>query len=191
MYIMIIINIIIIIIFIIIIILIIIYIYIYIYITYHSTAGPLRRRWPRRAGWPRSRGRRRAGPERSYHIVCAMYDVRCTILWFCFDMLHYNLSCFNVMNSRRGGPRRGSWPRGCTAPACLGRHYLSHATCLKTASFVLRVLRSVNDHHNLPHYSPRLKKPCVRQVVLDKWLPLIAVLPGPLVDVRARGVTWI
>ena len=30
----------------------------------------------------------------------------------------------------------------------------------------------VKDHNNVLHYSPLLKKTCVRQVVLDKWLPL-------------------
>ena len=34
-------------------------------------------------------------------------------------------------------------------------------------------LSSCNDHHNLLHHSPLWKKKsCVRQVVLDKWLPL-------------------
>ena len=50
--------------------------------------------------------------------------------------------------------------------AVLVEHYLSN-----TASFVLRVFRHVKDHHTLLHYLPNLKKPCVRQVVLDKWLP--------------------
>ena len=30
---------------------------------------------------------------------------------------------------------------------------------------------SVKDHHALLHYLPLLKKACVRQVALDKWLP--------------------
>ena len=30
----------------------------------------------------------------------------------------------------------------------------------------------MEDHRNLPHYSPLLKNTCVRQEVLDKWLPL-------------------
>ena len=33
------------------------------------------------------------------------------------------------------------------------------------------VLRCVKDHHKLLHHPPRLKKVCVRQVVLDKWFP--------------------
>ena len=41
------------------------------------------------------------------------------------------------------------------------------------ASFVLCVFRRVEDHHNLQHYSPRLKSACVRQVVLDNL-----ILPG-------------
>ena len=36
----------------------------------------------------------------------------------------------------------------------------------------LSVFHRVKDHHNSPCYSPRLKKACVRQVALDKWLPL-------------------
>ena len=39
--------------------------------------------------------------------------------------------------------------------------------------FVSCVLRRVEDHHTLLHCSPRLKKTCVRQVVLDKWFPLM------------------
>ena len=31
----------------------------------------------------------------------------------------------------------------------------------------------VKDHYNLLHYSPLLKTACVRQVVLDKWFPMI------------------
>ena len=43
------------------------------------------------------------------------------------------------------------------------------------ASLVLCVFRRVKDHQHLLHDSPRSKKTCVRQVALDKWLPLIAV----------------
>ena len=50
--------------------------------------------------------------------------------------------------------------------ALLVQSYSSNA-----ASLVLCALRRVKDHCNLPHDSPRLKKSCVRQVVLDKWLP--------------------
>ena len=52
---------------------------------------------------------------------------------------------------------------------------LSGITCLKLlvylsnkASFVLCVSRRVKDHRNSLQYSPLLRKPCVRQVVLDK-----------------------
>ena len=41
-----------------------------------------------------------------------------------------------------------------------------------TASFVLCMFRRVKDHHSSLHSSPRLKKACARQVVLDKWFPL-------------------
>ena len=37
---------------------------------------------------------------------------------------------------------------------------------------------SVKDHHNSLRCSPLLKKSCVRQVALDKWLPLSLVSPG-------------
>ena len=56
------------------------------------------------------------------------------------------------------------------------------------ASFVLRILRSVKDHHDLPKYSPRLKNICVRQVVLDKWLPLSTVLRENCVNDLLVGV---
>ena len=58
-----------------------------------------------------------------------------------------------------------------------------------TASFVVCVFRDVKDHHNLPHYSPRSKNTCVRQVVLDKWFPLIFPPSGPrdLQFAGARG----
>ena len=42
-----------------------------------------------------------------------------------------------------------------------------------TASFVVCAVYGVKDHHDLQIYSPLLKKTCVRQVVLDKWFPLI------------------
>ena len=55
--------------------------------------------------------------------------------------------------------------------------HLGGTTCLTlylstTASFVLGVFRRVKDHHNSLQYSSLLKNICVRQVVLDKWLPL-------------------
>ena len=52
--------------------------------------------------------------------------------------------------------------------ALLVSRYLSNA-----ASFVFCVVYSVKDHHNSLHCSPLLKNTCVRQVVLDKWFPLI------------------
>ena len=44
------------------------------------------------------------------------------------------------------------------------------------ASVVLRVFRRVEDRRNLLHHSPRLKNAYVRQVKLDKWLPLTEVI---------------
>ena len=52
---------------------------------------------------------------------------------------------------------------------------LGGTTCLTLlVSVVLRLFRRVEDHRKLLYYSPLLKKTCVRQVVLDKWLPLSA-----------------
>ena len=41
-----------------------------------------------------------------------------------------------------------------------------------TASYVSCAFRPVKDHHNVLRSSPLLKKACVRQVVLDKLLPM-------------------
>ena len=67
----------------------------------------------------------------------------------------------SIRNCLRWGFCHISWA------ALLVWSYLSN-----TASFVLCVFRRVKDHRHLLHYSPRLKKACVRQVVLDKLLPL-------------------
>ena len=59
--------------------------------------------------------------------------------------------------------------------ALLVERYVSN-----TASFVLCVVCRVKDHHNSLHYeslSSQYNKSCVRQVVLDKWLPLPLVIP--------------
>ena len=56
----------------------------------------------------------------------------------------------------------------CPLPPSLGWHHLSNATCLNTASLVLCMFRRVKYQHNSLHYSPLLKKTCVRQVALDK-----------------------
>ena len=58
-------------------------------------------------------------------------------------------------------------PAGQVWAALLVYRYLSNA-----ASFVLRVVYSVKDHHGLLRDSPLLKKTCIRQVVSDKWFPL-------------------
>ena len=55
----------------------------------------------------------------------------------------------------------------------VGWHYLSNATCQIRPHLFYVFFGRVKDHHNLLHYSPLLKKACVRQVVLDKWFPLI------------------
>ena len=53
----------------------------------------------------------------------------------------------------------------------IGWPYLSNGYLTNAASSALRVFRRVKDHQTLLHYSPPLKKTCVRQVVLDKWFP--------------------
>ena len=42
-----------------------------------------------------------------------------------------------------------------------------------TAPFVVCVFRRVKEHHHVLHSSPLFRTPCVRQVVLDKWFPMI------------------
>ena len=69
--------------------------------------------------------------------------------------------------------------------AQVGWHYLSNATLSNTASFVLCVFRGVKDHHNLQPYVPLLRKTCVRQVVSDKWLPLMTI--ANLATARPEG----
>ena len=75
-----------------------------------------------------------------------------------------------------GGPRilqRFGPFVGFRARALFGWHYLSNATCpirphLFYALFIVaRITIFMLD------YSPLLKKTCFRQVVLDKWFPLI------------------
>ena len=55
-------------------------------------------------------------------------------------------------------PTRSGDRRRCTGAPRLGQHYLSNATCLIQASFVLCVFRGVKDHRMLLHSSPLLKK---------------------------------
>ena len=71
-------------------------------------------------------------------------------------------------------------PLGSTSSRCtcrtsergIGWQYLSNATCLIQASFVVSVFCRVKEHHNVPHSSARFKNTCVGQVVSDKWFPL-------------------
>ena len=64
-------------------------------------------------------------------------------------------------------------------PGVLGWHYSSNATCLIRSHLFYALFNSVKDHHTLLHnHSPLLKKTCVRQVVLDKWLPTKSAQPG-------------
>ena len=70
------------------------------------------------------------------------------------------------------GPARNRLATSRRRRATLGWHYLSNATCMIQASFVLCVCFRVKGHHHLLHGSPLLKKSWVRQVALDKWFPL-------------------
>ena len=45
-----------------------------------------------------------------------------------------------------------------------------------TASFVPCAVYSVKDCHNLQNYSSTLMNTCVRQVVLNKWFPLMVMI---------------
>ena len=65
--------------------------------------------------------------------------------------------------------------------ALLVKRYLSN-----TASFVVCVACRVKDHQHSLHYSPSLKKTCVRQVVLDKWFPLVCGTFGETAPPRIR-----
>ena len=59
-----------------------------------------------------------------------------------------------------------------------GEHLISTGDfpeSLSQAMLVGVMLVGIKDHHQLLHGSPVLKNTCVRQVVLDKWLPLIAI----------------
>ena len=56
-------------------------------------------------------------------------------------------------------PRKGGW------------HYLSNATCLIRPR-LFYVCSRVKDHDNSLHYSPLVKKTCIRQTVFDEWFPL-------------------
>ena len=64
-------------------------------------------------------------------------------------------------------------PASLRAPLRLGIRPISllSVSLLIFASFVLCVVYSVKDHHDLRHDSPRLKKTCGRQVVLNKRFP--------------------
>ena len=44
---------------------------------------------------------------------------------------------------------------------------------LESPARKLRNLERVKDHQNQKYDSPLLKKTCIRQVVLDKWTPLM------------------
>ena len=58
------------------------------------------------------------------------------------------------------------------ARALLGWHYLSNATCLRRPQLFSGAWLVEYGYLKLLHYSPLLKKTCIRQVVLDKWFLL-------------------
>ena len=103
---------------------------------------------------------------------CVRVVERSMIIWggaTCLTLLVQRLRsqrrpCSRARRSAKGAPRRPS-------RAGFGWHYLSNATRLIQASFDVCPVCRVKDRHNLPKCSRLLKKTCVRQVSLDKWLP--------------------
>ena len=59
---------------------------------------------------------------------------------------------------------------------------MSNVFLSNAASFVSCVFHRVKNHHGLLHDSPLLKNTCVRQVVLDKWFPLMAAAERGVAD---------
>ena len=53
----------------------------------------------------------------------------------------------------------------------IGRHYLSNATCLRRPPLCYALFLVSRISNNSLHSSTLSKNTCVRQVVLDKWLP--------------------
>ena len=94
-------------------------------------------------------------------------------------------------------PFRTDWlrdKRTCSRATChFGWRHLSNATCpTRSRSFCVFFVVS-RTTINLLHYSSLLKKTCVRQVVLDKWLPLgiaccnLCLWVYHISDVKFRG----
>ena len=80
-----------------------------------------------------------------------------------------------IVFQRRPPPPRLLWALDCVE--YFGwQHYLSNATCLIRPHLFSAALLVSYGWLNLPHALPLLKKTCVRQVVSDKWFPLIQVL---------------
>ena len=89
-----------------------------------------------------------------------------TIIHGVFNVMHHDLlQCYPP------GHKQPSTHSTSYNHTYVGWHYLSKATCLIQPHLFCAFVGYVKDHHNLDNYSPRLKKPCVRQVVLDKCFP--------------------
>ena len=134
---------------------------------------------------PPDHQRRRLHLLQRVHHALRLFDI-CMLSFVLFVCLAYVIFVFHsscpppaapsttaACRTRRWPPRaQPAWPgrrRSGRAPwaALFVWRYLSD-----TASFVLCAAYSVKDQHILPKYSSLLKKTCVRQGVLDKWLPL-------------------
>ena len=91
----------------------------------------------------------------------------CLFVYVCFTL--------RLEGRRRRAPeealRKLQAPRAGRRAARAASRTSGGTTCLTLLDFVkyslicLRVVYSVKGHHNLPIDSPRLKKPCVRQVI--------------------------
>ena len=105
------------------------------------------------------------------YVVCVLFVLDMYLLFFCvfvwggsIDNHHKLLHGSPYGELPDCGERSDGWH--------VGWHYLSNATLSNTGSFVVCVVCHVKDHVKLLNDLPYLKNTCVRQVGLDKWLPL-------------------
>ena len=82
---------------------------------------------------------------------------------------------FRAVNIAAGGSQSYSHCHRMSHAPCyelLGWHYLSNSTCLMRPRAFHALFAASRITILVYMCSPRLKKPCVRQVVSDKWFPL-------------------
>ena len=89
----------------------------------------------------------------------------------------WNVGCWNdsITRNESWTPARSAMTESelLIRPKFLGRRYLSNATRLIRPHSFFCAVCCFKDHHNALHYSPTLKKACVRQVALDKGLQVV------------------